>query len=549
MRYLIVFVFALLMSLLATAQSEQELLDQLLQEEKNSVEALVLYPEQTRRDILEACLHPEAIVKLESMQSKTSEAFKNLMQDYAQETQELIWDLTRYPGLITKLAMTTGQSDSEVRAKLADYPAEVHPKALEARRYYFDLLLRVDELNEQWRRTFDNLIRDYPDKTQDALRQLVELPEVLTLLSDGIRMTVMVGDLYRRNPAWLMQQLDSLNLVVAREHTREIEDWKAGLEADPEAKAEFARSAEDFAREYNYDDSYYPYDDVYESGEVREVVVEHHYYHHYPYWFGYPYWYTYPRWRPYPVWYDWGFYWGPGRVIVIIDMPSYYFTNWYFYYPHHHYYYPQLSSHFTRHYYGHRHHGGSITAGVDNWRRNNREIITDEWLDKARYDKEKFREYGKFESSREKYNQAHPAKAMTPSEYLDKNKRQYPVLAKERPQPAQPEKEIRKDKEVTPPVQKPRTEPAPKKDPVVIPPKTEPKESRKETPIPKTQPDKKAPAEMPKVDKARDYHRDKWEQPKATPKKETTTPKTEPRKETPTPKTQPKKETTVKRKD
>lgn len=534
MRRVIFVVLALLSPLLLIAQSEQELLDQLLQEEKNSVEALVLYPEDTRRDILEACLHPEAIVKLESMQSKTSEAFKNLMRGYSQETQELIWDLTRYPGLITRLAQTTGQSDSEVRVMLADYPAEVHPKALEARRYYFDLLLRVDDLNEQWRRTFDNLIRDYPDKTKNALRQLVELPEVLTLLSDGIRMTVIVGDLYRRNPEWLMQQLDSLNLVVARAHTKEIEDWKAGLEADPEAKAEFVRSAEDFAREYNYDDAYYTYDDVYEDGRPREVVVEHHYYYHYPYWFGYPYWYTYPRWRPYPVWYDWGFYWGPGNVIVIIDLPSFYFTHWYFYYPHHHYYYPQLSCHFTRHYYGHRNFGSSITAGVDNWRHNNREIVTDEWLDKARNDREQFREYGKLESAREKYNRTHPDKAMNPGEFLDKNKRQYPTLAKERPLPAEKPEAVRKDKMEAPP--------APKKEPVITPPKTEPKEPRKEAPIPKTQPDKKAPADIPKVDKARDYHRDKWEQPKTAPKRETNIPKAAPRKETTQPKSQPPKQ-------
>ena len=46
------------------AQNEKNMLSQLIAEERETVDALVLYPEETRLAILEACLYPEVLVKL-----------------------------------------------------------------------------------------------------------------------------------------------------------------------------------------------------------------------------------------------------------------------------------------------------------------------------------------------------------------------------------------------------------------------------------------------------------------------------------------------------
>ncbi len=503
MKTKIIVIIALILSAFyARSQSAEELLAQLLAEEKNTVDALVLYPEPVRTAILEASLYPEALVKMETMQSNTSKSFKNLLGGYPQETQEMLWDLTRYPGLISKLA-SGGEPSQQLEKILADYPEEIHQRAREVQEDYYDLLYRMHQLSDQSDQAFAGLIREYPPKTQAALRQLVDLPEVLTLLTGNIRLTVMVGDLYRRNPGWLNQQLDSLNLVAAREHAKELEDWKAGLESNPEAKAELVQTAQDFSAEYAYDDAYYDYE------EPEPTVIEHHYYYHYPYWFGYPHWYVYPRWRRYPFWYEWGFYTGPGNTIVIIDLPSFYFVNWYFYYPHHHYRYPGLSSHFTNHYYYHPRSGGSITVGVHNWRTRNREVISDQWIETARRNREPFREYGQFETARENYNRTHADKQLAPREFLDKNTRKFPTLTKDQPA-VQPGREVSK----APPVQRPRTEPPTvrkpaddRKQPEIRQPRTEKPPVVKET-RPRT-----APKEIPKVDKAREFHKEKWEKP------------------------------------
>ncbi len=518
--------FALLIALAFSTktfgQTDESLLAQLLEEEHNSVEALALYPAATRLDILEAAKYPEALVKLESLQSKSSDAFKMRMENSPKETQKAIWDLTRYPGLVARLVEADGAS----AAVLADYPTEIHQRAKTVAAANMPLLVEVDRMNKYWDIAFNGLLEDYPPIEQDALRRLVELPEVLTILTDDLRLTVLVGDLYSKNPQWLLQQMDSLNLAVARERAKEVEEWKSSLESNPQAKEELAQSAQAFAGEYSYDDVYYDYDN--NNYDEQEPAVVQHYYHHYPYWFGYPYWYAYPRWRPYPYWYDWGFYWGAGNVIIVIDMPSYYFTNWFFYNPWHYNYYSHLSCHFTNHYYGHRHSGSSVTAGVDRWRARNREVVTDEWLDNARNRPESFKELGKFETERQKYNQTHANKPVSQTEFLEKNSRKYPDIAKpverrqeqeqvdrQRPANERPRKEL-------PPVVKPKTQvPTPRK------PEVKPPTMRKDN----------AP-DIPKVDKARERHENIWDKSK----RETVQPRPAPRK----PSVQPPKNRTVK---
>lgn len=533
----------LLIALAAKAQSQEELLAQLLEEEQGSIEALALYPEDTRTAILEASKYPEALIKLESVQSKTSESFRNLMESYPKETQKMIWDLTRYPGLVAILANNPGKDPQNL---LDEYPAVIHQRALDAYYKYPNLLSEIDYLNREWDLTFNKLIDKYPLSMQDAFRELVDLPEVLTILTENIRMTILVGDLYRHHPIWLLQQMDSLNLAIAREKAKETADWKQSLENDTQARNEFTASATAFANEYGYDDDYYAYDDDtygYYS-EDRAEVVEHYYYHHYPYWFGYPSWYMYPRWRPYPYWYDWGFYWGPSHVIIVIDLPSFYFTNWYFYYPQHHHHYPHFSSHLVNHYYGHRTSSNSVTVGVENWRNRNREVVSNEWLESSRNRPEGFSEFGHFEEARQKYNRSHADKPLTQREYLDKNQKKYKTLTSNvlSEKPA-----VREERSRTAPSVKKETEPS------VRPPekqeqtrKTEPSEKPKtDIPLPKTEPRQKTePKAIPKVDKGSEHHRNTWEKSKpkvernetAPARPKTTAPKTSTPKKSPAPK-------------
>ncbi len=429
---LILFFFLFLTS--TQAQDDKALLAELVEAEEAAVNALVLYPEETRIAILETSLYPEALIKLEHIQSQTKERFQELLEQYSQPTQEVIWDLTRYPNLIDKLVELNPKTSKDWQQLLANYPDIIHQRAKAAYQDYLPELKIIDALNTEASLAFEDLLLEYPTATQEALRHLLPLPEVLSILTENIRLTVLVGALYRREPDWLLLQVDSLNLVVARQNAQELEDWKTSLEEDPTAMKELTASAESFREEYSYDDDYYDYttqDDLYYDDRTAGRVMHDYYFYHFPYWFGYPEWYYYPRWRLYPSWYDWGFYWGANRTVVVIGLPSFYFTHWYFYSPRHHYRWSHLSAHFTRHYSAHPRNGSSITTGLRVWQHQNREIVSREWLQDDGALSSRFREYGKFESDRVKYNRAHPQRVVSQRQFIEKNSRRYPTIAKE----------------------------------------------------------------------------------------------------------------------
>lgn len=525
MPWLLLLLFIFSVENLSAQVDAKSLLENLEEEDQKSIDALAMYPEDTRIVILQASIYPEALIKLQRMQNKTSADFATLLENYPEQTQREIWDLTRYPKLIHRLMNEVNRNVMSIDNILADYPKVIHTRAKAALKNNYDLLKKVDKLTQTNEVVFESIVTNYDESTQNALRRLVELPEVMTLLTDNIDLTILVGDAYENEPRWVLDKMSELHLKLAEENAKELQDWQTEIENNPEAAKELQASAEDFAKENGYDDLYYdsedydyPEDDLYyNADENKTVTVEKHYYYNYPYWYGYPSWYSYPRWRPYPYWYDWGFHYRPGRNIVIVHMPSFYFVDWYFYRPRHHYYYPHLSAHFVHHYYGHRNSVGSVTTSVHRWRQRNREVISEDMVVNAPRRVANFREFGKMEMEREKYNKKNPRTPISQRKFVERNKKSYPVLKREveRQQKmtskgGDPElsRERAKTKVKDKPVYKPRERV-----------KTEERkvERKKEMPKVKTVPRTQKKREVKKIEKAKDYHRNTWEQNKKQP--------------------------------
>ncbi len=522
--------------------AEREILASLVEEEQEAINALVLYPTEIRTAILESTRYVEALLKIESIQTSTRRSFTELLEVYPLDIQKMVWDLARYPGLINGLANLEDQPIAQV---LNEYPTVIHPRAEQVYYNHESLLWKVDELNSAAESAFISILENYPEDAQGYFRQLLDLPEVLSILTENIRMTILVGDMYKNNPDWIIAQADSLNLEVVRQNAKDLEDWKESFEKDPAAFEEMQASAASYTDEYEYDDEYYDefgddlyYDessDRYYNQAEEEVNVQHHYYYHYPYWFGYPTWYEYPYWRPRPYWYDWGFYYRPGRTFVIIGLPSIHFTHWYFQHAHHHTYWPRLSAHFVRHYNHHPSSYNSITNSVTRWHKKNAGVVSNRWLsDDGQLDK-RFVEYGKFENARAKYNQRNPKNPVSQREFVLRNSPRYPDISKSAT-------EIRK-MEPTRKIESNKIESKRKttglKDMVPSQKKVPKKEEiRKKIPrktiTPKT---------LPKVEKGKDYHKDTWQKAK-TKRTPASTPKINPKanqvrkkKMTPLPKT------------
>jgi hypothetical protein len=536
----------------AFAQSDKALLRDLARENQKSIDALALYPEDIRLAILETAKYPEVLIKMQSIREKTSAAFRTLIEDYPRNTQEVFYDFTRYPGLVSDLVARQNNREA-LRQTLEVLPQNKQSDALGVAERQAGTLSKINDLNRTAQGAYDNLIAGYPAPAQNAFRTLLGLPEVVDILNEDLRFTILVGDVYREDPAWAIRKMDSLNLAVARSHAAEQEEWKKNIENDPETQQELQAAANEYANEYGYTDEIYDIvnDDLYADPGPAPTRVVYQYQYAYPYWFGYPWWSPQPWWRPYPYWWYWGFY-PYQNSIVIIHMPSYHFMYWYFDRPYHHHRYNRLSTHFVNHYYGHRNSGTNISAGVGEWRNHNRTVISDDWLSDKNRLPERLKEYARFEQGRQAFNDKNPTRVLTSEQYLEKNGRQYPELVRSR---ATATTEIQRERANE---NKSRSDWAPAKEPVKpetaparVPqtntpekPRTQPERPSRVLPTerPQTQPAQQAPrperpaqqpVKKPTMDDARDYHRDKWQEPS---RPATTQPRQQPSR---TPQTQP----------
>ena len=237
--------------------------------------------------------------------------------------------------------------------------------------------------------------------------------------------TVVVGDYYKKNPERILHKTDSLNLVLTQKNAQEANDWKQSMSDSPQAQKEYSQAAQEYAQENGYQPEDY-------NAPLTQEATNYNT-NPYNWWFGYPSWYPYDYWNPYPYWYDWGFYYGPGGQIVFFGLPSEYFMDWYFYYSKHCSQFAELSNHYYNYYNGHREsmNSNSISHGMNVWRVRNKDIVSDDWDKDNSNRTQRFKEYGKMEAERTKYNSKNPTKPIEQTEYVQKQLRKYPILSED----------------------------------------------------------------------------------------------------------------------
>jgi hypothetical protein len=430
MKRTILFSFGILFAISAWSQNAEERLQQLWQDYPEPMQTLVSADAAVQEAALEAATQGQALSQLQKIQDRSRAAFGAIVEPYSQETQQIFWDLARYPNLIERLARA---GSGGAQAVLRDYPTAIHARAQEASRYYHNLLIKIADLQQQTEADFNNLLQTYPRRTQDVFRRLIDQPEVLSALTQNRRVTEELASLYRQNPNWTLRRFQELNRELAQQNESQLQDWRSELETDPEAAREFTESAQSYAREYGYDDEYYDYDRDYDDRDYydpnrRRVVIRQYHYYPYPYWFGYPRWYRQARWRPVPLWYDYGFRYRPNRPIVIVQMPSFHFVNWYFYRPYNHFRFARLSNCFVNYYYRNPRSYNNIVINVNVWKTRNRDLVADNWLAERNNRVERLREFGRLEQERVVYNQNNRSREITQRDYLEKNATQYPKM-------------------------------------------------------------------------------------------------------------------------
>ncbi len=493
--YSFLFTFLIFQTALLFSQYDKTWPDQLSGDDSTAIYALALYPDSVRLHIFEACEYPELIVRVSNLQKITSDEFAVLLENYSQEDQQGIWDLTRYPGLIESINAGGIKSKTELKEIADAYPEEAYDNIMNYGKNEFNLLAKIQLLTTTSSQKFDLIIRNYPSPIQHAFSELLAFPEVMNILNDHLQMAVLVGDIYKKDPEKLIQTADSLTLIAAQRNAENIEAWKKTLENDPAAMEDLKSSASEYASDNGYSV------EEYTTAPANYYYVEHYICYPYPYWFGYPFWYPYAYWYPYPWWYDWGFYFDPFGNIVIIGLPSYYFTYWYFYYPNHYYYHPHLAGVFVEYYYGPRTGKDENSAIVRGWVTENQKYLPNDFLSSGINRADAIKQIGEMNVQWNNHNASNPLNQQSKDEFILQNKDKYPVLQ------APDKKDVKVNKKY-PVMHPPQKNPPVKQPPVRVPNSNNPQ---------RTDPGRNKPQfDFPNVNKAQRLHKSGW----VTPTKE-----------------------------
>lgn len=406
----------------------------ILNESQEAVEALSLYPEPIRGAILESTREPAVLVKLNALQKTVGDSFNSTIEFLAEEEQKKFWELTKYNGLIEKIVEGGPKKESEISAILSDYPKAIHATALELGTIHFTILEKINTLSLEAQHDIDNILSEYPQKSQESFKILLKNPEIIHLLVDNLGLTLLVGEFYSKDAALVNKIADSIQTEASRRYAEEVADWEKGLAENPEALREFEKLSNEFLSENAEVENDPLYSGVDQKSNVEDETNEQleervYVYHHYPFWFGYPYWYPASYWYWYPYWYHWGYYYGTENTIIIVGMPSYFFMNWYFGYPYHHYLYPYFSDYVIRHYKrSSRIDRTGFNTAIREWENRSssrvvRDLITD---DNRRV--ERLKEYGRFEQEYQKRIEKRPGTTLDRDVFLRENSRRYPNL-------------------------------------------------------------------------------------------------------------------------
>ncbi len=393
----------------------------LAKEDSAALNALVMYPDTIRLRIFEASEYPSAIVSIASLQKNSSDEFVTLIGSYSKEEQEDFWNLSRYPGLISRLVQEGKESVDHINIILNDYPAEIHGAALKYGMGYYPVLQKMDGIQAKTDSDFDQILTDYSPETQEALRVLIQFPEIINLLNDHLGLTVRVGDRYRRNPQGVIHNADSLNLAETRQNAEDAEAWKDSIQENPDEASDLQSAANDYATENGYTQ-----EEVEASPDPD--YVQNYTCNPYPYWFGYPTWYPYSYWYPYPYWFDCGFYHDRSGNIVVFGSPSRYFTNWYFYYPDHLRRYPNLGNRYIEHYAGRQRTGSGNSVIVHAWVHEHRDYLPKDFAANKRERTEVIKQAGSLDAEVQKQAGGKPVSPALRNQYLRNNGSKFPSL-------------------------------------------------------------------------------------------------------------------------
>ena len=326
-RMVLAFAFGLSVTLgpFVSAQTTADTLQSsaLLPDSTNLLAAIATYPNEVRQAALWVAQHPQVLTQLAQQQLRSQQSFDNLIQHYGQNKKSWFYDVARFPGALHALAQLPRKSKGQSKAIIQTLPVESQRPVWKLFRHHHAELAKADSMNQQAEHLFDSLVTPLTMSTQRAFRQLLTLPDLLTLLTQQINATTRLSKAYQTDSVGIVQQLTSLHDRIRVQNQHELADYTRELGEDLMAQQELQLAGQAYAQTYGYPSGLSsnpasPDSSLYDNPNP------------YSFWFGYPSWYSVPLWYPSTSWYSTGYGYGPGGNLAVFGFPSPSFITWFF---------------------------------------------------------------------------------------------------------------------------------------------------------------------------------------------------------------------------
>ncbi len=317
------------------SQAKSDLL-KMIDEDRTTIEVIASADKNIHADLLLVAQTPDLLGSIEELQQKSQTQFKIIINPYDRPAQTALYEMARYPDLISEIVSKGKPNQSTVERIILKYPQDIQETARKNALKNFDALVRIEHINVQVDKAFAELLEPYSKKVHESVQVLLNHPEVVSALVNDKSFIKLLGEVYRDDPEWVINQINQAARTISTREKEDLASYQEQLQNDPRAYNELVNASDKFAKE-NYEVRYIQNSSV--------PIVETRIINCYPYWFGYPFWYTEPFWRPRPLYFHTGIYRNSFGKIVFYGLPSALFLQW------HTSYHPRLYRHLSYNYY------------------------------------------------------------------------------------------------------------------------------------------------------------------------------------------------------
>lgn len=288
---------ALLLASASTAFARQPLApeiplaDGLTPAQAVALETIALQPQSLHPAIIEVALNGQILVLVPTIWSDFEVAVQPLFATYDEDERRALQDLMRYPGLLRDLVYDAeNETDVDLDARLAAYPESIRSVARTVALQHQPMLRSLVAAVDAAVAGLERIIADAPPRTQQAFREVVAEPQLVSLLVEQFGTTEQLGGAARIDRPGTLAQLAEMHvLALARKK-------------EAESRAATQRAAEEMARKAAAER---------EAQQSEARRRRRLYYGRYPYWGSNACWYgdpafdRYGRWGSSRCWYPW----------------------------------------------------------------------------------------------------------------------------------------------------------------------------------------------------------------------------------------------------